>query len=56
LHSKKREELNQQEIDTCLAKLHEINSKIAKSTQLQYEKQEERTAFLKTQALMCNTK
>lgn len=49
VHTMKREELNQREIDTCLSKLNEINSKIVKSNQIFNEKKEERTAFTKTQ-------
>eukprot|EP00347_Sterkiella_histriomuscorum_P022964 403336468 len=56
IHTMKREELNQKEIDTCLNKLHEINNKIVKSNQIQIEKKEERTAFLKTQALLFEMK
>jgi len=48
LHSMKRVELGQKEVDTCLQKLNEIEAKISKSNQVLHEKQEERTAFLKT--------
>ncbi len=48
MHKKKREELLQREIDTCLTKLTEINNRLEKGNQKMSEKQEERKAYLKT--------
>lgn len=52
IHTVKREELNQKEIETCLSKLNEINNKLAKSNQLYNEKMDEKTSYLKTQSLL----
>lgn len=48
LHQKKRSELHEREIDACLSKLQEINSKLDKGYQNMNERKDERTAYLKT--------
>ena len=52
-HEQKKAEIHEKEIDLCMEKLNEIESRVERGVQNMNEKIQERVTYLKTQGLEC---
>jgi hypothetical protein len=53
LHRKKKRELNKKEVELCMDKLREIESRVDRGVHNMEERRDERVTYLKTQGLLC---
>jgi hypothetical protein len=56
LHSQKKKEINQKEIELCMGKLKEIEDRVERGVHNMEERRDERVTYLKTQGLLLELK